>query len=117
MKINEIREKDVDALKHELLDKQKHLFDLRSQAVTEKLEDPTRLGKARRQIAQIKTILRQREIEVESKAAAEKKAAAASKLAAEKKASAEKKAAFKARSAAGQKASADKKAAAATAGQ
>ena len=48
-------------LKRELVSQQKHLFDLRSQAVTEKLEDPTQLGKTKREIAQLKTILHQRE--------------------------------------------------------
>ena len=60
MTIKEIREKDVEALRHELTDKQKHLFDLRSQAVTEKLEDPSQLKKTRKEIAQIKTILHER---------------------------------------------------------
>lgn len=63
MKIKEIREKATDALLHELADRQKHLFDLRSQAVTEKLEDPSQLGKTRREIARIKTVLRQRELD------------------------------------------------------
>jgi large subunit ribosomal protein L29 len=63
MTIKEIREKDVEALGHELKDKQKHLFELRTQAVTEKLEDPSQLRKTRKEIAQIKTILRQRELE------------------------------------------------------
>jgi len=60
MKIKEVLEKDVDALKAELVSQQKHLFDLRTQAVTEKLEDPTQLGKTRRTIARIKTVLHQR---------------------------------------------------------
>jgi large subunit ribosomal protein L29 len=63
MKIKELRDKETPALVHELKDKQKHLFTLRSQAVTEKLEDPTQLKKTRRDIAQIRTILRQREME------------------------------------------------------
>ena len=63
MKIKEIRDKQTEHLTHELLEKQKHLFDLRSQAVTEKLEDPTQLGKTRKEIARIKTVLRQRQIE------------------------------------------------------
>jgi large subunit ribosomal protein L29 len=63
MTLKEIREKETDHLKHELVERQKHLFDLRSQAVTEKLEDPSQLGKTRKEIAQVKTILRQREIE------------------------------------------------------
>ncbi len=36
---------------------------LRTQAVTEKLEDPSQLGKTRKEIARIKTILRQREVD------------------------------------------------------
>jgi large subunit ribosomal protein L29 len=63
MKMKEIREKDTSHLEHELIEKQKHLYDLRSQAVTEKLEDPSQLGKTRRDIARIKTALRQRVIE------------------------------------------------------
>lgn len=58
----ELHEKTDDVLKELLGEKQKHLFDLRSQAVTEKLEDPTQLGKTRREIAQVKTLLRQREL-------------------------------------------------------
>ena len=38
MKIKEIRDKSDDALKAELAERRKHLFDLRSQSVTEKLE-------------------------------------------------------------------------------
>ena len=67
-KIKEIREQETEHLKHELAEKQKHLFDLRSQAVTEKLEDPSQLGKTRKEIARIKTILRQRELEAAEEA-------------------------------------------------
>lgn len=63
MKIKEIREKDSNYLKQELAEKVKHLFDLRSQAVTEKLEDPSQFHKTRKEIAQIKTVLRQRELD------------------------------------------------------
>ena len=63
MTTKEIREKDVKQLGHDLAEKQKHLFDLRSQAVTEKLEDPSQLKKTKKEIAQIKTIIRQRELE------------------------------------------------------
>ena len=63
MTVKEIREKETDHLKHELVEKRKHLFDLRSQAVTEKLEDPSQLRKTRKDIARMQTILRQREIE------------------------------------------------------
>ena len=63
MKIKEIRDKETSHLEHELAEQQKHLFDLRSQAVTEKLEDPSQLTKTRKDIARIKTILRQRTLE------------------------------------------------------
>jgi large subunit ribosomal protein L29 len=69
MTVKEIREKETDHLKHELVERRKHLFDLRSQAVTEKLEDPSQLGKTRKDIARMQTILKQREIEAQKKAA------------------------------------------------
>ena len=63
MTTKEIREKESTQLNHELVEKQKHLFDLRSQAVTEKLEDPSQLRKTKKEIARIKTVIRQRELE------------------------------------------------------
>ena len=62
MSLKELREKPTDALTQELKEKQKHLFELRSQAVTEKLEDPSQLGKTRREIAQLKTLVHEREL-------------------------------------------------------
>ncbi len=62
MKTKDIKDKaDADLLR-EVAEKRKQLFDLRTQAVTEKLEDPTQLGKARRDIARIKTVIRQRQL-------------------------------------------------------
>ena len=63
VKLKETRDKSVEDLRREITEKQRHLFDLRSQAVTEKLEDPTQLGKTKREIARILTILREREIQ------------------------------------------------------
>jgi large subunit ribosomal protein L29 len=68
MTAKEIREKETDHLKHELVEKRKHLFDLRSQAVTEKLEDPSQLRKTRKEIARIKTVLRERELKTRREA-------------------------------------------------
>jgi large subunit ribosomal protein L29 len=65
MTAKEIREKETDHLKHELGEKRKHLFDLRSQAVTEKLEDPSQLRKTRKDIARMQTILKQRATEAQ----------------------------------------------------
>ena len=64
MKIKEIHDKADADLNKTLAEKQKHLFDLRTQMVTDKLEDPTQMGKARRDIARIKTVLRQRQLKV-----------------------------------------------------
>ena len=91
MTAKEIREKETGALKEELVEKRKHLFDLRSQAVTEKLEDPTQLRKTRVEIARMQTILRQRELETQPKQA--KAAKATAEKPAEKKAPATKAAA------------------------
>ena len=62
MTVKEIREKETGHLTDELAEKRKHLFDLRSQAVTEKLEDPSQISKTRKTIARLKTVLRQREL-------------------------------------------------------
>ena len=74
MKMKEILEKQGDQLGHELLEKQKHLFDLRSQAVTEKLEDPSQLAKTKKDIARIKTVIRRRQLEQARQAEAGKAA-------------------------------------------
>ncbi len=60
MKISDLRELKTEELHLELDRLRRHLFDLRSQAVTEKLEDATQLGKTRRDIARIFTILNER---------------------------------------------------------
>jgi len=72
MTTKEIREKQPDSLVHELAEQQKHLYDLRSQAVTEKLEDPSQIGKTRRTIARLKTIMRQHDLEKQKKATSSK---------------------------------------------
>lgn len=63
MTTKEIRDKETTQLNHELAERLRHMFDLRTQAVTEKLEDPSQLRKTRIEIARIKTVIRQREIE------------------------------------------------------
>jgi large subunit ribosomal protein L29 len=74
MKLKEMREKETGHLLHELSEQQKHLFTLRTQSVTEKLEDPSQLHKARKEIARLKTILRQRDIEAAKTKTTEAKA-------------------------------------------
>ncbi len=60
MKAEEFRAMNVQELHSQLADLRRRLFDLRAQAVTEKLEDPTQLGKTKRDIARILTVLRER---------------------------------------------------------
>jgi large subunit ribosomal protein L29 len=68
MKMSEIRSLRTEELHAELDRLRRHLFDLRSQAVTEKLQDPSLLLKAKRNIARIFTVLRERgETDVEAK--------------------------------------------------
>ncbi len=62
MKISEIRELNDEELRTELERLHRHLFDIRAQAVTEKLEDPTLITKAKRDIARLLTIIREREL-------------------------------------------------------
>lgn len=62
MKIEEIRNLKDEELQTELERYRRRLFDLRSQAVTEKLEDPTMVSKAKRDVARIMTVTREREM-------------------------------------------------------
>ncbi len=59
MKAQHYREMGPDELQGKLQELERHLFDLRSQAVTEKLENSRAVVNARREIARVKTILRQ----------------------------------------------------------
>lgn len=68
MKISEIRNMKTEELHGELDRLRRHLFDLRSQAVTEKLQDPSMLTKAKRDIARVFTVLSERgETEIEQR--------------------------------------------------
>jgi len=61
MKTEEIRQLSDEELDSELERLRRHLFDLRAQAVTEKLEDPSMLRKTPRDIARILTLKGERE--------------------------------------------------------
>jgi large subunit ribosomal protein L29 len=63
MKIEEVKKLSNDEIDIELERQRRHMFDLRSQAVTEKLADPTQLTNAKRDVARMLTVLRQRELE------------------------------------------------------
>ena len=59
MKAKQLREMSRDELDSTLGDLQKRLFDMRSQAVTQKLENSKSIINTRRDIARIRTILRE----------------------------------------------------------
>ena len=59
----ELRDQTDEQLELLLKDVQNNLFRLRLQSETERLEAPSEIIKAKREIARIKTILRLREIE------------------------------------------------------
>ena len=60
MKAIELRNKSNDELKKELLDLLKAQFSLRMQKGTQQLSNTSQLGKVRRDIARVRTILRER---------------------------------------------------------
>ncbi len=59
MKAKQLREMNQDELQETLGDLQRRLFDLRSQSVTEKLENSKAIINTRRDVARIKTVLRE----------------------------------------------------------
>jgi large subunit ribosomal protein L29 len=61
----DLRDQSDEQLELSLKDVQNNLFRLRLQSETERLEAPSEIIKAKREIARIKTILRLREIERE----------------------------------------------------
>ncbi len=62
MKAEEVKKLSDEEIGVELNRIRRHLYDLKSQAVTEKLEDPTQLGIAKRDIARLLTEQRAREL-------------------------------------------------------
>jgi large subunit ribosomal protein L29 len=60
MKATELRAKDADQLNAELLELRKAQFSLRMQLATQQLSNTAQLGKVRKDIARVKTILREK---------------------------------------------------------
>jgi large subunit ribosomal protein L29 len=66
MKASEVHKMKDEELREELARQRRQLFDLRSQAVTEQLENPRQLRNLRRDIARLLTEQRQRQLQQES---------------------------------------------------
>ena len=66
MKATEVHKMSDDEMREEVGRLRQELFELRSQSVTEKLENPRRLKSLRRDIARLLTEQRQRELQQEN---------------------------------------------------
>ncbi|MBP8988595.1 MAG: 50S ribosomal protein L29 [Clostridia bacterium] len=62
MKPSELREKSIAELNDELASLKEELFRLRFQHAVNQLENPLKLQSVKRDIARVKTILREREL-------------------------------------------------------
>ncbi len=60
MKAKDLRTKDTTELEKELLDLRKAQFSLRMQTATQQLSNHSQIGKVRKDIARVKTILCER---------------------------------------------------------
>ena len=77
--IEDLRGKPVADLKNLLEQTRDDLFKMRFAATTEPVDHPNKISDARRRVARINTILRQRELEAAKKAAPATAAAAGEK--------------------------------------
>jgi len=66
VEINEIRELSVDELNAKLKELKTELFNLRFQHAINQLENPMRLKAVKKEIAVIKTIIRENELKTEA---------------------------------------------------
>ena len=66
MKIESIREMTTAELSSELLKLKNELFNLRFQHVTGQLENPVKMREVRKDIARVKTVIREKELEAQA---------------------------------------------------
>jgi len=66
MNASDLRTQSVDELNEELMKLRKEQFNLRMQAATGQLARPDQYGKVRRDIARVKTVLREKELATET---------------------------------------------------
>ena len=63
MKVNELRKLSEEELTNQINESKKELFDLRLKQSTGALDKPSRIRELRKNVARMKTILRERTIE------------------------------------------------------
>ena len=64
MKANEIRNLSVEELNTKLVDLKKDLFMLRMQHATNQLDNPMQIAAVKKDIARVKTIIREKETKI-----------------------------------------------------
>ena len=62
MKANEVRKMSASELESKLVDLKKDLFNLRLQNATNQLENPNRINDVKKDIARVKTIIREQQL-------------------------------------------------------
>ena len=62
MKASEVRKMSAKELESKLMELKKDLFQLRLQHATNQLDNPVRIAQVKRDIARVKTIIRQQEL-------------------------------------------------------
>ena len=62
MKANEVRKMSSAELENKLADMKKDLFQLRLQHATNQLENPVKIAELKRDIARVKTIIRENQL-------------------------------------------------------
>lgn len=60
--LNTLKDSDMNVLQGKLIDLKSELFNLRFQLATGQLENPMRIREVKKSIAQVKTIIREKEI-------------------------------------------------------
>ena len=66
MKANELRDKTTAELEAQLTSLKKDLFFLRMQHATNQLDNPLKIQSVKKDIARVKTVLRERELRTEA---------------------------------------------------
>lgn len=64
MKAKELRDKSVVELNQSVVDLKTELFNLRFQLATGELDNPMRINKVKKDIARVKTVLKERELNI-----------------------------------------------------
>jgi len=66
MKVNEVRQLNAEQLDEKLVELKKDLFNLRLQHATNQLDNPLKIAEVKRDIARVKTIIREKQLAARS---------------------------------------------------